>query len=236
MSSQEITDQIGRITQFVPNEQSQIEALTTSMIDFDENRFEKIIARSVIQFGFEDTIIKIIYPFFVKIGLMWQTGSVNSAQEHFITNLVRQKVMAAIDNQFGPDSSNTKQFLFFLPEGEWHELGILFFAFLAKKRGYKIIYLGQSVPLPDLAELLHIKPCDGLVTAFISSKSGVEVQDYLKKLSEVSGSIPVFISGIQIGNFEKNLPSRFTAIASPIHFIEVLEKGDIAKQLAVSRN
>ena len=224
MSPQEIADQIGRLTHFVPDEQSQIEGLTTSMIDFDENRFERIIARSVIQFGFEDTIIKVIYPFFVKIGLMWQTGAINPAHEHFVTNLVRQKVMVAIDNQFNPDGTNAKHFLFFLPEGEWHELGILFFAFLAKKRGYRIIYLGQSVPLSDLSELLRVKPFDGLVTAFVSAPSSGDMKGYLKSLSEVSGSIPVFVSGIQVGHFEKNLPPHFTAITSPVHFIEVLEQ------------
>jgi DNA-binding transcriptional MerR regulator len=109
MSSQEIADQVSRITHFMPDEQSQIEGLTTAMIDFDEARFERIIARSVIQFGFEDTLIKIIYPFFVKIGLMWQTGTVNPAQEHFVTNLVRQKVMVAIDNQFISCSSCPKE-------------------------------------------------------------------------------------------------------------------------------
>jgi DNA-binding transcriptional MerR regulator len=225
MSTLEITDQIGRITHFAPDVQSQIEGLTIAMIDFDESRFERIIARSVIQFGFDDTIIKIIYPFFVKIGLMWQTGSVNPAQEHFVTNLVRQKVMVAIDNQFNAESADAKHFLFFLPEGEWHELGILFFAYLAKKRGYQIVYLGQSVPVSDLAELLRVRPFDGLVTAFVSSLSGGDMQGYVKMLSEVSGSVPVFISGIQVEHLDKNLPSHFTVITSPGHFIEVLDKG-----------
>jgi MerR family transcriptional regulator, light-induced transcriptional regulator len=230
MSPREIADQIDRITYFVPDELSQIEALTASMIDFDENRFEKIIARSVMQLGFEDTIIKIIYPFFVKIGLTWQTGFVNPAQEHFITNLVRQKVMVAIDNLFSPDKANAKHFLFFLPEGEWHELGILFFAYLAKKRGYAVIYLGQSVPMSDLADLLRVKPFDGLVTAFVCSGNKSEVLNNLKMLSEVSGSIPVFISGVQVEHFEKSLPAHFMPITSPMHFIEMLEKGETVRQ------
>jgi DNA-binding transcriptional MerR regulator len=225
MSPQEIADQIGRIAHFVPDTQSQVEGLTTAMIDFDESRFENIIARSVIQFGFEDTIIKIIYPFFVKIGLMWQTGSVNPAQEHFITNLVRQKVMVAIDNQFIPESINARHLLFFLPEGEWHELGILFFAYLAKKHGYPIVYLGQSVPLSDLTELLRVKSFDGLVTAFVSSINSSDALGYVRMLSEATGSIPVFISGIQIENIEKSLPPHVTVITSPGHFIEVMEKG-----------
>jgi len=224
MSTQEITDQIGRITHFSPDTQSQIEGLTIAMIDFDESRFENIIARSVMQLGFEDTIIKIIYPFFVKIGLMWQTGSVNPAQEHFVTNLIRQKIMVAIDNLFNAESAPAKQFLFFLPEGEWHELGILFFAYLAKKRGCKIVYLGQSVPLFDLTELLRSRTFDALVTAFVSSISSDEVQEYLKTLSEATESVPVFISGFQVEHLEKNLPPHVTVIASPDRFIEVLEK------------
>jgi len=225
MSTREIADEIGRITHFATDEQSQIDGLITAMIDFDEVRFERIIARSVIQFGFEDTIIKIIYPFFVKIGLMWQTGSVNSAQEHFVTNLVRQKMMVAIDNQFNVDSADAKHFLFFLPEGEWHELGILFFAYQAKKRGHQIVYLGQSVPISDLAELLRVKQFDGLVTAFLSSISVGDMQDYLRTLSAVTGTVPVFISGAQVKKNEVNLPPHYTVITSPGYFIEVLEKG-----------
>jgi DNA-binding transcriptional MerR regulator len=222
MSPLEIADQIRRITHLVPDEQSQIEGLTTAMIDFDEGLFERIIAHSLIQFGFEDTIIKIIYPFFVKIGLMWQTGSVNPVQEHFITNLVRQKVMVAIDNKFSPENADSKHLLFFLPEGEWHELGILFFAYLAKNRGHQIVYLGQSVPVADLAELLRVKPFDGLVTTLVSSMRESDVHDYAKMLSHVTGSVPVFISGIQTEHLDELLPPHYTAITSPEHFIEVL--------------
>jgi len=225
MSPLEVADKIRRITLLVSDEQSQIEGLTMAMIDFDETLFERIIARSVIQFGFEDTIIKIIYPFFVKIGLMWQTGSVNPAQEHFVTNLVRQKVMVAIDNHFNPDNADAKHFLFFLPEGEWHELGILFYAYLAKKRGHHIVYLGQSVPMADLAELLRVRSFDGLVTALVSSVRGGDVPGYAKMLSDITGTVPVFISGIQTVHLGEDLPPHFSVITSPGHFIEVMDMG-----------
>jgi DNA-binding transcriptional MerR regulator len=224
MSQNEISDQIGKITQFMPDAQNQVEELTLAMIDFDESRFERIITRLVIQYGFEDAIIKIIYPFFVKIGLMWQTGHVNPAQEHFITNLVRQKVIVAIDNLFNTEKANTKHFLFFLPEGEWHELGLLFFAYLTKKRGHQLLYLGQSVPLSDIVDLLRIRTFDGLVTAFVSSTAKSDMKEYITVLSEAAGSIPVFISGLQVEQLEKNLPPKVTIIPSPGHFIEMLEE------------
>ena len=68
------------------------------MIDLDEYRFEQVLARSVIKFGFEEAVIRVLYPFFVRSGLMWQTDSINHHQEHFISNLVRQKFFSAIDN------------------------------------------------------------------------------------------------------------------------------------------
>ena len=67
------------------------------MIDLDEYRFEQVLSRSIIKFGFEEAVIRVLYPFFISIGLMWQTDSINPAQEHFITNLVKQKFFSAIE-------------------------------------------------------------------------------------------------------------------------------------------
>ena len=104
------------------------------------------------QLGFEETIIKILYPFLVKIGVMWQTGIINPAHEHFISNQIRQKLIVATDSLISGSNPNSKRFTLFLPEGEFHELGLLFFHYLIKRRGHQVIYLGQSVPLNDLFE------------------------------------------------------------------------------------
>jgi MerR family transcriptional regulator, light-induced transcriptional regulator len=224
LTFKEINDKINQITERVTDSQSQIESLTIAMIEFDEIRFEHVLARSIIQFGFEDTIIKIMYPFLIKIGLMWQTGSVNPAQEHFISNLARQKIFVAIDGQINAENPASIHFLFFLPEGELHELGLLFYAYLAKKRGHHVVYLGQSVPLPDLAETLRNKSFDVLVTAFVSSISQNDLLAYVQQISEKSGRKPLFLSGSQTRNLGDNLPENVKIIASPQQFIEVLEE------------
>ncbi|MBN1413987.1 MAG: MerR family transcriptional regulator [Bacteroidales bacterium] len=223
-NQKEINDKINAIMQHISDDQSQIEALTIAMIEYDEVKFERILARSILQFGFEDTIIKIIYPFLVKIGLMWQTGNINPAQEHFVSGLMRQKIYVAIDSMINDRKADSKQFLFFLPEGEWHELGILFFAYLAKKRGHQIIYLGQSVPLSDVVEIMRIKSFDALITAFVSSINKRNIQSYIEMLGEKTGYKPLFVSGLQTENHRHDFPSHATVIISPLHFIEELEK------------
>ncbi len=224
LSPGEITEKVNQIARHNVDAQGQIEGLTIAMIEFDEVMFERILARSIIQFGFEETIIKIIYPFLVKIGLMWQTGVINPAQEHFIFNLIRQKVLVAMDGQINAENADTRHLLFFLPEGEMHELGILFFAYLAKKRGYKVIYLGQSVPMADIVEMVRFKSFDALITAFVSAINSSSILTYIQALSEKTGNIPLFISGMQVETFTRELPPHVTLLSSPVSFAEELEK------------
>jgi DNA-binding transcriptional MerR regulator len=223
LSNDELSDKIHHLQQNSTDTESQIKSLAIAMIELDEEKFEKIISRAVIQLGFEDTIIKVIYPFFQKIGIMWQTGIINPAQEHFVSNLIRQKLIVAIDSQININHSNYKSFILFLPEGELHELGLLFFAYLIKKRGHRLIYLGQSVPMNDLIEVAKLRPADYIVTAFVSSINGQDISQYLKNLSERLADEIIFISGSQTENISDNLPSNVKSVSSPIEFIDVLE-------------
>ncbi|MFO7655617.1 MAG: MerR family transcriptional regulator [Bacteroidales bacterium] len=224
LTPEQVKDKIGHLQQNMSDLESHIESLSIAMIDLDEDKFEKILSRLVIQMGFEDAFIKIIYPFFGKVGIMWLTGAINPAQEHFVSNLIRQKLNVAIDSQIASNNSNQKSFLLFLPEGELHELGLLFYAYLIKKRGYKIIYLGQSVPLNDLFDVIKLRPCNYLVTSFISTFNGQSVYDYALEISENARFDKLFISGNQATEIDSGkLPPKVNVVASPIEFIEILD-------------
>lgn len=224
LSNDELSEKIHHLQQNPTDTESQIKSLAIAMMELDEDKFEKIISRAIIQLGFEDTIIKVMYPFFQKIGIMWQTGIINPAQEHFISNLIRQKMIMAIDSQITVNSPDHKSFMLFLPEGELHELGLLFFAYLIKKRGHRLIYLGQSVPMNDLIEAVKLRPVDYIVTAFVSSVNGQDIALYLKNLSDRLKNETIFISGSQVANVPDRLPSNVKSIPSPIEFIEILDK------------
>ena len=222
LSSDEIIERINQFTQDVTNTESQIESLTVAMIDLDEFRFEKVLAKSIIMFGFEETVTRVLYPFFTRIGLMWQTGAINPAQEHFISNLVKQKFFAAMDGLMGSEKTGTRRFVFFLPEGEFHEISLLFACYLARKRGFRTIYLGQSLPLTDLAETIKNKQVDYLFTTLTSSYHGKNLTDYFELLSGTFRNKTIYISGPQVLQSPENLPSNIKMLSSAEQFLEVL--------------
>lgn len=215
LTQDEIAENINKLSESSTDAVSQIENLAIAMIDIDEIKFEKILSRSIIQLGFEDTVNRILRPFFVKIGLMWQTGSINPAQEHFVTNLVRQKMLVAIDSQITGTSPNSKNFTLFLPEGEMHEIGLLFANYLIRKRGHNVVYLGQNVPINDLIEVERIRPSDYMLTSFITSLTECNLLGYLYQITDSYPEKKVFVTGEQAEAMAENLPENIKYLDSP---------------------
>ncbi len=215
LTSDELAENINKLTETSTDAVSQIENLAIAMIDLDETKFEKILSRSIIQFGFEDTVNHILRPFFVKIGLMWQTGSINPAQEHFVSNLVRQKMLVAIDSQITGNLPESKRFTLFLPEGEMHELGLLFGNYLIRKRGHSVVYLGQNVPLSDLIEIERIRPSDYMLTSFITSLNECNLMGYLHQLSDKYPEKKIYVTGEQAEKLLDGIPENIKFLESP---------------------
>lgn len=201
-------EEILQITQNSGTIDGQIENLIMAMVDFDENRFEKVFNKSLMSIGFEETILKLIYPFFEKIGILWQTGNVNPAQEHFVSNLIRQKLIVAIDDLSTYPLSNNETFLLFLPEDEWHEIGLLFYSYLIRKNGYKVIYLGTSVPLDSVLEIEKYISVNYLVTTVKTSKTAFEIQSYLQTISTFFDDKRIYLLGSQLIQDMPKLPSN----------------------------
>lgn len=192
-------------------ESDQIENLVFCLMDMNEEKFEEVISNSVLKFGFENTIEKIVFPFLKHLGDLWQVGMVNPAQEHYISNLIRQKLIVGIDNIKAPYISNSKKYLFFLPNNELHEMGLLYTYYLTKTKGHKCSYLGQSMPLEDLAEIAKLIKPDYMVTILTSSLPDLEVNTFLKKCSEKIKNTNFIISGrlIHEQKDKLSLPSKF---------------------------
>jgi DNA-binding transcriptional MerR regulator len=184
----------------------QIHSLIIAMVELDEDRFEKIISTNILKIGFEMSMLNIIYPFLSKIGVLWQTGSIHPGQEHFISNLVRQKLIVAIDGQLY--TGGGKKFLLFLPEGELHEISLLFSCYLLKSSGHKVIYLGQNTPREDLNSVYAAHKPDYLVTVITTSPSGPQVQDYLDYLSKRFNEAEILVSGYQIIGQDLEIPAN----------------------------
>ncbi|MBN3521289.1 MerR family transcriptional regulator [Algoriphagus lutimaris] len=196
MSLSEMKEEVIRLTDRSLTHDDQVHALTICMIEMDEERFDKVLTTNIIKIGFEQTMLNIIYPFLSKIGLLWQTGAINPAQEHFISNLVRQKLIVAIDGQI--PSVSGKKFLLFLPEGELHEISILFASYLIKSKGHKVIYLGQSTPKRDLDAVYELVEPDYILTVMTSCPPDDSPQEYIDYLSTRFSKSQIFVSGYQV--------------------------------------
>jgi len=185
LSSKELHQKVIEISTEEVEETLQIESLVIAMVEVDESRFEKILANCTLRLGFEQTVLNIIYPFFKKVGVLWQAGAINPAQEHFISNLIRQKLIVAIDSQGMMVKEGARRFLLFLPEGELHELGLLFYSYLIQKAGHKVIYLGQSVPLSDVGKVNDYNPADYIITATMSMSTGEGLNNLLQQMLDM---------------------------------------------------
>jgi DNA-binding transcriptional MerR regulator len=198
MHYDDMQNEVIKLTEKKLNYPEQIHSLTLAMIDHDEERFEKIMSTIILQLGFQMTMVKVIYPFLVKIGILWQTGAITPSQEHFISNLIRQKIIVAIDGLFVPASEYRKKYLLFLPEEEMHELSLLFSSYIIKSRKNKVIYIGQNTPFEDVIKVYNQQKPDYLLTVLTTHPQPCDLQPYLDKLSQTFHNSKILISGRQL--------------------------------------
>jgi len=178
----ELKEEIMRLSSSSESRQNIIDSMIMAMVELDEIRFLSILNKSISKIGFKESVIQVVYPFLNKTGVLWQAGDINPAQEHFVSNLIRQKIITAIDtfsNSYNPDS---KRFILLLPEGEWHEIGLLFAFYLLREAGHEAIYLGQSVPYSDLLATGATKNFDFILLSSTTPRTEFNIVNYLQDL------------------------------------------------------
>jgi MerR family transcriptional regulator, light-induced transcriptional regulator len=222
LTEDEVRDKIVLLSQSSLMQDDQVENLVVSMIDLDELRFDKILSASILKIGFEETFYRIVYPLLEKVGILWQSGTINPAHEHFLTNLIRQKLIVAIDGIIPPSLATKKVFVLFLPEGELHEIGLLYYYYLIKKKGHKVLYFGSSVPLRDVAEIIRTITPDILVSFFVANLDNKKYGEYLKVFEEFKVQ-KIYLSGMRARNSNEPLPENVYMISSPPEFNEMLQ-------------
>lgn len=211
MSGEEIGQKILELSEHKSEAGVHIDQLVIAMVELDEEKFEKILSGIILRFGFERTVIEVIYPFLEKIGVLWQTHHINPAQEHFISNLIRQKVIVAIDAlPIAPKTA--KRVILFLPENELHEISLLFSHYRMRKAGYRTFYLGQTVPFNDLVSAYQIHEPEILITAFISALSERAFNIYIERMVTHFSSSQILITGYQVTNYTSKYPQ--------VHFLK----------------
>ena len=198
MRDEEILEKVAAISEINFENGVQLDALTLSMIEMDEYKFDRIISTNIQQLGFERTMIEVIYPFLDKLGLLWLTGSINPVQENFMSYLIRQKIIAAINNEPIAQGREIPKFLIYLPEGESQELSLLFMHYLLKSRKFKVIYIGNYISLTDLKDAYQIHHPEFIYAIISETFTKPTVKDYVDTLTTTFPSSKILLSGYQI--------------------------------------
>ncbi|WP_029033882.1 MerR family transcriptional regulator [Salinimicrobium terrae] len=171
-----------------------INQLIAAGMNYDEANFEKAFSHCLLRFGLEKTYVEIIYPLLDRIGLMWSVDNFPPSQEHYISNLVRQKMFTAIDSM-PPVTKTDENWLLFLPEDEFHELGLLFTNYYLRSRGKNVIYLGPNVPLSAVKHTLDQIEIENVLLFMVHHDLPEKIELYLKDLRELTEERKVLIAG-----------------------------------------
>ena len=171
-----------------------VNVLLGHMIDIKNNEFEEVLNGFIREYGTERTITTIIFHFLEKIGILWQTNHIIPVQEHIVSNIIRQKLVGAIDD-LPLLKKESPLFLLLLPEGEHHEMGLLFVYYLLKKNNIPVLYLGCNVPVKDVKYLFKVKSPHYLYLHLTSFPAGQSLTKYLTQLAAESSEVTVLVSG-----------------------------------------
>jgi len=219
MNEGEVRDKILSLTQLEAQQERIVNELIQCMVDLEVERLEEILDSYIRSRGIERTITQIIFPYMEKIGILWVTNHVNPAQEHIVSNIIRQKLIVGIESVSTSIKVN-KTILLFLPEGEYHELGMLFMYYLLKSRGVSTIYLGANVPLNDVEYVVNLKKPNFLYSHLTSVGHNFNFDKFILSITKRFAGTPIIISGLLTQSYERKIPPHINFKKS---FSEVME-------------
>jgi DNA-binding transcriptional MerR regulator len=222
MSSEQMEEKIMALSQLDAQKERVVNALIKEMVGLNMVAFERQLDLYIGQKGIEKTITEIIFPYLERVGILWVTNHINPAQEHLATNIVRQKIILGIE-KLPPLVNYTKRIVLFMPEGEYHELGLLYVHFLLKQRGVYVDYLGANVPMVDLKYLTEVRKIDYLYCHITSPAKNFKLDKFFSNLATINSQIPIILSGQLIQEFKGKIASNIQlkrSLSETISFLQ----------------
>jgi DNA-binding transcriptional MerR regulator len=221
MSTAEIEDKIMGLNQLDAEKERVVNALIKDMVSLNMFAFEKQLDIYIAQKGIEKTVTSIIFSFLERVGVLWITNHINPAQEHLASNIIRQKIILGIEKLPKGLQSN-KLVVLFMPEGEYHEIGLLFVHYLLKLRGFNVDYLGTNVPTVDLKYLTEIKKVDYLYAHITAPIKGFKLNKFLEQIGQIDKSIPIILTGQMMQEYKGPIASNIKVMNSLTQTMETL--------------
>lgn len=221
----EIPSTVKEVVSSKTNKSPNLNAFKLAMMNFDQTIFFETYDKLLKTKSFREIFKEVFIPLLNEIGLLWQTDTISPAHEHFITSLIKQKILVHTERlQHQKPIRKDKVFVSFLPENEIHDIGILYLNYEILLKGYKVVYLGQTIPIENLTDLVRYFDNIYFLSYFTVKPDKSEIASYItefEKLLEDSSNPNFWVLGRQVQYLEKsNLPSfvrTFTSIEEVVH-------------------
>ncbi|RZN83205.1 MAG: MerR family transcriptional regulator [Winogradskyella sp.] len=219
LKSDEIPNLVRDIASQTNLESHAINSFKLSMLNFDQALFYNTYESLLKDKSFENVFYDVFIPLLTEIGLLWQTDTITPAHEHFLTTLIRQKVL--INTEFiqaDAKPTSKKTFVLYLPDNEIHELGLMFLNYQIVAHNYHAIFLGQSVPLDSLSDILNYYDDLIFLSYFTIKPLKDEIENYIKDFDKVIlqySDAEFWILGQMLNSLDlDNLPNRIKPFKS----------------------
>ena len=222
LSERELTRRVAELASVSDEATTQLDALTLSMLEMDEERFDRILSLNIRQVGFEAAMMTVIFPFLEKLSVLWLTGSVKPVQEAFTSGLIRRKLHVAIDELPHPPAGAPRLMLF-LPDGERQEMSLVLLHYLARSRGYRVFYLGRDNGVADVADAHAIIRPDYAFTMLTEGYTGGAVADFARELLASCPDTMLLLSGYQAAVQRVPADERLRVLRSMAETLDYLE-------------
>ncbi len=161
---------------------------------YDEPYFEKLLSNAILRLGLKQAYTRVLYPLLERIGLMWAANTLPPAAEHFMSNLIRQKLFAAMDI-LPPVKEDAHSWLLFLPEDEFHEIGLLFSCYVIRQAGHRVYYIGPNTPLETLEGAIKAIRPDHLLMFMVRHNNPEVSAEFLSGVQGLAKGKTICISG-----------------------------------------
>ena len=229
LSQQEINENVHKLTTNKNADDWSLGLFKLAMINFDQRLFTKTFNDLLEQFSFSEIFKNVFVPLMNELGVLWQTNSISPSHEHFITSLVKQKIHAMCENlQQNSTRRTDRRFVLFLPDNEIHELGLLYLQYEVLNNGFQCVFLGQSVPIESLSNLIDIGEPITFISYFTIEPAQDKIESYLNTFnSEIIENIDseLWILGYQVQFISDEIPDKmriFSSIGDVVHALNVV--------------
>ncbi|WP_343488398.1 MerR family transcriptional regulator [Allomuricauda sp. d1] len=197
---------------------SAINAFKLSMVNFDQSLFTRTYDSLLNKKSFREIFYEVFIPLLTELGLLWQTDTISPSHEHFITNLIKQKIYSETEKLQYDVPRKDAVFALFLPENEIHELGLLYINYEIVRSGYKSIYLGQTMPIESLNDLVKYYNAVNFISYFTVSPTKEKIEKYIHEFSTILNESPnsrLWLLGRQIQHISQDiLPNTIKTFSS----------------------